>query len=246
MNWIIQENFYSQRNHSLLISALNLLEISYIEISLKELSFVNEKIKNNIIACGGNVLMAAAKSYNWNPGSFLTEAFDFRKWSEAYHQNLLNNDFVVKYLSDFSPTDDKFFIRPVEDNKAFNGGVISKKEFISLKNKVLDNREDVEIVASSCKEIYTETRFFIVNNEIISASQYKSGGKLLLNSIIDSSAINFVKEMINQWEPSKAYVLDVALTSDGYKVIELNNITSSGFYDCDVTKIVFALDNFVY
>ncbi|MNW03714.1 hypothetical protein D3C71_1996880 [compost metagenome] len=61
--------------------------------------------------------------------------------------------------------------------------------------------------------------------------------------MVDLSAINFVKRLINQWEPSKAYVLDICLTPNGYKVVELNNITSSGFYDCDVTKIVFALDN---
>ena len=37
-----------------------------------------------------------------------------------------------------------------------------------------------------------------------------------------------MQDVINIWEPSLAYVLDIALTSDGFK-IEINNINAVDF-----------------
>ena len=44
--------------------------------------------------------------------------------------------------------------------------------------------------------------------------------------------------MVNNWAPSKAFVIDFALTDKGPKIIEVNNISSAGLYKSDVSLIV--------
>jgi hypothetical protein len=52
--------------------------------------------------------------------------------------------------------------------------------------------------------------------------------------------------MVDLWQPARAFVIDIALTDDeddGWcKVIEVNNINSSGFYSIDMQKFVMAIE----
>ena len=52
----------------------------------------------------------------------------------------------------------------------------------------------------------------------------------------------YVKNMIQIWTPAKAFVLDIASTPYGYKVIEINNINTAGFYDANVGKLIEAIE----
>ncbi|MNV48256.1 hypothetical protein D3C71_1401530 [compost metagenome] len=252
MYWIIQRDFYSERNSHLLHRALSILGVPYEEVSLNSIHYADPMyfVKNcfkhkqeGIIVCGGMPLMQLAIAQKWLPGCFMTDNFDFRVWAKAYGSDLLNNDGTVSYLSRINPQFDRFFIRPLKDSKKFNGGVITKKEFHAWREGILKKeRVDIEVMFAPCKLIYTEIRFFVVDGVIITASQYRSAGHLYVTADIEPAAINFVNSLVRRWNPSRAYVLDIALTPDGYKVVELNNVTSSGFYGCDVVKIVNALN----
>ena len=44
------------------------------------------------------------------------------------------------------------------------------------------------------------------------------------------------------WRPNDAFVLDVALTSEGTKIVEVNNLNSAGWYKGDLQKLVNALE----
>ena len=48
--------------------------------------------------------------------------------------------------------------------------------------------------------------------------------------------------MIQQWQPSRGFVIDIAEAAEGPKIIEINNLNSSGFYCCDVSKIVQTIE----
>jgi len=43
---------------------------------------------------------------------------------------------------------------------------------------------------------------------------------------------------------ANAYVMDIALTFDGWKIMEVNCINSAGFYKGNVKEIIAALENF--
>ncbi|MBE9227396.1 ATP-grasp domain-containing protein [Phormidium sp. LEGE 05292] len=64
---------------------------------------------------------------------------------------------------------------------------------------------------------------------------------LCLDTNIEPDAYEFALRMIAVWQPSRAFVFDIALTHEGYKIVEINCINSAGFYAADVSKIVNAL-----
>lgn len=48
--------------------------------------------------------------------------------------------------------------------------------------------------------------------------------------------------MINQFPLAQAFVIDIAETNNGFKVIEYNNMNTSGLYDCDEILLVQAIN----
>lgn len=98
-------------------------------------------------------------------------------------------------------------------------------------------------VVARIQEIYKEFRFFVIDKKIVSASQYKMNGQLVTSSIIDTDAENFAEKMIKKFD-YPGYVIDIADTKRGYKIVELNCLNASGLYEIDLYKLVQAVDNF--
>ena len=64
---------------------------------------------------------------------------------------------------------------------------------------------------------------------------------------IDSDVISYAEKMIAIWQPARAFVIDIALVRGGeFKIVEINNINSAGFYACDIQKFVFAIENMAF
>ena len=49
------------------------------------------------------------------------------------------------------------------------------------------------------------------------------------------------REVARTWEPHAIYCLDLALADEGWRVIECNSVSYSGYYDCDLHAIVAAM-----
>ena len=43
-------------------------------------------------------------------------------------------------------------------------------------------------------------------------------------------------------QPAKAFVIDIARVDGEFKIIEINNLNSAGFYASDVQKIIAAIE----
>jgi uncharacterized protein YuzB (UPF0349 family) len=72
---------------------------------------------------------------------------------------------------------------------------------------------------------------------------YKRGDRVIhLPLIKGEDAEIFAEAMVENWQPDRAFVIDVASTDEGYKVIEYNCLNSAGFYASDVAKIVNAIE----
>ena len=50
--------------------------------------------------------------------------------------------------------------------------------------------------------------------------------------------------MISIYQPAEAFVMDICLTPDGWKIVEINCINCSGFYNGDMQKLLIALENY--
>jgi len=245
MHWVIQENLFKAINYRLLTDALESLDISYTSVYIPNGTYelqpdVNNK--KNVYVCGAIKLKQIAENKDWSPGSFLNENFSFDKWTVELGTELLNHDAVFGKISTINIPDDNFFIRPLEDNKAFDGTVMNKEKFLSL-TQSKPYLSDIDVIASPVKDIFREYRLFYVKKRYITGSVYKVAGKPQISPEVEQSVIEYANSIVDQWVPEESFVIDISLNQDGYKVIEFNNINSSSFYACDVQKYAYAIQN---
>jgi hypothetical protein len=102
---------------------------------------------------------------------------------------------------------------------------------------------DMPVVVSPAKKIHAEYRFFVVENEIVGKSRYRVLGKLWPSEDVPDYLLEYVYKFIYVWRPDRAFVIDLAETPDGVKIVEFNNINAAGWYKADVSKIIQAIDS---
>lgn len=213
--------------------------------------------------CGAITLGKIAQNRGWQPGTFINDNFEFTKWVDGFgNNNLLNGDSIVSKIKDIESEsiNEPMFIRPTEDTKSFSGTIMTEKELRKWKDSIvaLDDvkfsplNKDTTIMISKVKHIYSEYRFFVVDGEIVTGSVYKVGYRIVshinnLNEILgpDEEIISTTQKMIDKWQPARAFVIDMAKTPEGTKIIEINNINSAGFYSSDTCKIVDSIEKMV-
>jgi len=154
------------------------------------------------------------------------------------------------------------FIRPCKDGKEFAGMIKTWDWFQNWARKVLDLKEDyyktitkdTKVMVTGLKKIYAEYRFFVVEGKVITGSQYKLGSRVTYrecNRKSDLEIYDFASSMAHNsivlgqagWQPAPAYVIDIAQTPAGPKIIEINCMNGAGFYACDMAKVVNAVEN---
>ncbi len=253
MHWVLQDNIFQEYGYDELLRVLERYEIPYTEV--KVIPFIHKLIPDidfdePVFVCGSTAMTKVAQRKGWKPGSFYNENFTYEAWSKGFGLDvILNPDAVVSRFDEIDIPMDEFFIRPCEDTKSFSGEVMNIADFKDWQSKVVGINEDLAplkpetmVMVSSVKEIYQEFRFFVVDTRIITGSRYKVGDQVHYTSDIDQDVTWFAEMLANHWQPTRAYVMDIARTPDGLKLIEINNINSAGFYDCDIGKIVEAIE----
>lgn len=125
------------------------------------------------------------------------------------------------------------FVKPFEE-KLFTGTVLEIGE--TLENRQhLGEIKGTKVLVSPYQQIYKEFRFFCSPTEVIAGSLYRQGHRIKYERIYPRhDAWRFVE----QFEFGEYNVCDVALTKIGYQIIEHNNFNSSGFYECDLARII--------
>lgn len=263
--WILQDGFYEENGYMRFCNAMERMSSDYIFIDVLNGNFKITKssfdisendlnlINRPVIVIGGYTMARISQKYNWKPGTFNNENFNYQLWIEKYgKENMLNAEatFCSILNSPEHYNTDSIFVRPLHDNKAFSGKVFSINEFISFKNKILSEElsyqtlnKDTEIVIAELKTIYTENRFYVVNGEIVTQSLYKRGGVIYYDINVDPIAKDFANQMIKIWKPASSFVIDIADTDKGLKIVEFNNLNNAGLYDADVYAIIGSIEN---
>lgn len=92
--------------------------------------------------------------------------------------------------------------------------------------------------------LHAEHRFWVVHGEVVTASTYKIGRRVIYQAVPhDHPAMAFVQARMDTWQPHEAFVVDVAETDRGMKVVEINTLNSSVFYAADIPRLVMALEH---
>lgn len=269
MHWLIHNKFDHDPKVRELVNNLERFEIPYTRASVIPFSedgiiFENETttIKSlqgiPIYTYGSYTMCKIAKKYFY-PASYISENLGMNHLLEHYGKEMLNHDMIIDSVKNIKPTDDMefLFVRPVEDTKSICGTVWSKEIFLEWKNNIIKaNKEfpndystvtpNTIICISPIKYIKSEYRCFIVDGKVVTASQYKLNHKPYFQYHVDQYIIDYVNNVIADWKPDIAFVLDIALVDDKLSIIEANCINSSGLYEIDTQKLIMAIEQLSY
>lgn len=265
LHWVIQNNLINE------VGILRLLEVLSRErytFSVHRVTpFVGEiepdiSPEGDVMVIGSYALRHVSKKKGWKPGVFDLDQISHQNQVDGWGKHLLNSDAVVCRFDEVSenfPPQNEFFIRPERDGKQFAGSVTTRAKFLYWKDDIMKLDEDESglkyprsmdnrrilgssiVVVGPVIKIFREYRFWIVKDEIVTYSLYKMGDNVIYKNEADPDTIEFVEFRIKQWSPADAYVMDVALTENGYKILEINTLNSSGFYAADIEKLVYAI-----
>lgn len=250
--WVVQKNLANEDEYPNFISAIE--KTGSICQIVKVVPFAHDLIPpietTSIVAFGTMTLEGIAKQLNWSPGTFSNEKHNFEYWSEGYSGFLLNDDAKIHPFGSVPKFEGVRFIRPLDDSKVFAGQVIEGSDFANWHDQVLAIQDDfstltmsTKILIASTKEIKAEYRFFVVDSQVVTGSLYRQHNRTKKERIKSNHrAWSFAADMVNRWKPGKHFVIDVCqMPDDSWKIVEINSLNSSGFYNCDSSKIVNGL-----
>ncbi|MCE9574611.1 MAG: ATP-grasp domain-containing protein [Deltaproteobacteria bacterium] len=257
MHWILQENLFKEAEWANLVGALERFSLPY--SVHKVVPFVGELVPpaeiagGKVVCFGSYSLRHAARAAGWTPGVYDLDDADFEVQRAHWGARMLNAASVVVRFADvrFS-TAAPYFVRPIRDSKVFAGQTVDDQaEFYAWQHRVCALGEDTGtslapdtlVQVAPVREIYTEVRCWVVGGQIVTASQYKLGSKVTYASVPrDSALVAYAQARVAEWQPHRAFCLDVADTADGPAIVEINTINAAGFYAADVQKLVIALE----
>ena len=189
------------------------------------------------------------KELSPQPGAFVHESnFQLSNCHPDILPLTLNANHQVVTYGDFLKNRSKFtgalFVKPLEEMKLFNGLVIPDQQDIGHVHfekyrKWFNPDHDVKLLVSPAVQIDAEYRVVVVNKQVITASTYP-----MLDAEVPDHVIRSAQVAANIWSPMPVYVLDIAVTDRGNKIVEYNQFGTSAMYACDQEKIIQALENY--
>lgn len=106
----------------------------------------------------------------------------------------------------------------------------------------LEPDPEIPVWVSPVREINAEIRCWMIAGRVAAASTYRINGELLLqreHPLIDEGC-KLAVALHRRWHPDRHYVVDLAKTPLGWKVVEYNPMHSCGWYDVDAGTVLDA------
>jgi len=115
---------------------------------------------------------------------------------------------------------------------------------IELLEDVTSVTDETMILISPLKDIIGEFRFVVCDGQVVTGSEYRWDDRLDIRIDYPIECFDLAEKIANHdWQVDDAYIVDVASTIEGPKVIELNSFSCAGLYACDLEKIVKSLSS---
>lgn len=252
MFYIIQRNVFRDTNYNIIFDALERLGLEYEIVEFDDNGDVEIKTQRNDVFPFGSIRLAKVSSNrDWKPGSFFGGNHDFSIYSQFYKEHLLNYDSQIFKFGDTLEWvyNETKFIRPCKDSKLFTGQVFTKtkwEDLVSEKKKNPFFKEEMLndlIQVTEPKKIYKEARMWIVDGKVVTSSYYRFGDYVSYQEEVEPEGVEFANEMAKLYQVADTFVMDICLTPNGWKIVEINCTNCSGFYKGDMQKLIIALEN---
>lgn len=149
-----------------------------------------------------------------------------------------------KFIKTTVDTREEWFLRPNEDDKSFAGTVMSSSEIKEWYEKILQVNNpqlhaDTNIMVAPIQQLIKEWRNIVIDGKVIDSSRYMRHGKLQIKKEdCPPEMLQFVEKQVKVYAPNDIFVIDIAETNQGYKIIECNCFNGTGFYEHNIQKIV--------
>lgn len=268
MHYIIQENVFRESHYNILLEVIEKSGLKYDVVrifpfvdkivNLKDIpewgynvdDLPEYKFPKEICFVFGAVKLARICSEkNIFVGSLLNDNHDYEVYSKYYKDNLLNYQCAVLDINEFTSfPSGEYFIRPTKDSKLFTGAVFTPEKWLNTVEYIKHNKMllyDVNnIQVTTVKKIYKEIRCWVVNKEVVTASQYQLNGKYVLDSFVDPDGIEFAQKMVDIFQLNDCFVIDICLSEYGWKIVECGCINACGFYLADLNKLINKLEEY--
>lgn len=260
LNWILQKNLTRPTILERLKAVLEKENELYEEVEMipfsKQLPKINNKTAFPIIYGSTTFMLNAFEDKQLKVGVFYNPAtFNMQNYVTRWGDKVLNADGQLLLFGQLnklnSTANTKWFIRPNDDAKGFSGRVVTYKELIDWSEQICtlqlpDFNATTKVWIAAPKTIQKEWRLFIVDNEIVACSRYMKDGVLNENQDDQPEAmIAFAKTCIATYRLHEVYVMDIAQTEKGFRLIECNCFNGTGFYGHDVGGVVRAINAFI-
>lgn len=248
MLWVIQDSKGLHYNWIAMHNAVLQIESNAIFCALGDVPALLDRV--NIII-GGDDFLDDMMQYNTDQHRMMIFNFDWlnvpsykKIWNDEY-LNYGTRDTCYSYL--FKLPTKEYYIRPTDDSKCIDGAVYSLPDDLEKFTACRNCRK----ANSSCicigppYRVYAEWRFVIINCKIVSGCQYCKNGENCVSASIPNRVISFVSHIVERTSENGPYVLDIADTDVGLKVLEANIFNASNFYVCNRTAIALAIEEYV-
>jgi len=199
-----------------------------------------------VYAYGSTTLELVSRLSGWRPG--FIDAPEMLEAIGQWGPHMLNHDVRVAEIGTMEAPEGSFFIRPDSDGKAFPGQIVDGEYFEKWRKGILDIKSwtnlppTTRVLYGAVKRIEAEWRLAVVDGRVAAASLYKEGKRLRTECGAPAEVLTYATERAAEWRPREAFVMDIAQTPDGLKIVETNSISSAGFYAMDMEAYVDAIE----
>jgi len=269
INWVVEKNLFPEYEEKLVSSIKNSgMNCYFFDDSDYDFNLIDKlkrkyNEKDAVIFYGS--LQNGRKIYeqtNLFPGVYLTvDNYECYKYYGYYGNELFNEKYLMMGLNDLYRSRDrifkrykKSFIRPSNGYKTFPGQIInceSPESFDSDYNALINSYGGLDmnqlIVISGYKKVTNESRFAIIDGEIVDGCIYMIDGEKIDDYLYDESAANYVRKIKDLYRPDNAFTMDIAFNENTreYKLLEINSLCCGSWYNMNVNEIVHKMNDMV-
>jgi hypothetical protein len=139
------------------------------------------------------------------------------------------------------------FTRPNANAKTFTGQCLPYAQWED-RCAGLDQTSSVmpttTVIVAPQQQILGEFRFVVAGSVVVAGSEYSWAGRLDVRQDWPPECYALAARVAERgcgWTPDSVYVVDVALTPSGPRVVELNSFCCAGLYACNTLAVVRAV-----